>query len=105
MSVVMSTLFILGALSMTSMTPPANTECAQFAQEFGDLLEELGISTGEYVSACNVCLNKGDGKGSTGVCACKVFLFYGEFEDLPEEYGITNFGQCVNFVKDMEAQP
>ncbi len=102
LSVVMGALLLIGSLSMISMTPPPNTECAQFAKEFAEELEELGISNGEFLSACNVCLNEGQGKGSQGVCACKAFLSYGEFEQLPPELGITNFGQCVNFVKNFQ---
>ena len=99
LSVFMSALFLIGSISLISMAPPPNTECSQFAEEF---TEELGISKGEFMSLCNVCLNESRGKGTVGVCACKAFLVFNEFEDLPEEFGITNFGSCVNFVKDFE---
>ncbi len=101
LSVAMSALFLIGSLSMISMAPPApNSQCAAIAKEFAAELEELGLSKGQFISFCNVCFNESESTANQAVCVCKQFLLFEDFSDLPEDFGITNFGQCVNFVKN-----
>ncbi len=100
LSGIMSVLLLVGFISMVSMAPPPpplnSTFCKAFAKENAALLEEFGISKGEFFSTCNVCLNKSESAGNDAVCICKIFLLKGG--DLADE-GHANFGQCVNFVK------
>ena len=92
LSVFMSALFLIGSISLISMAPPPNTECSQFAEEF---TEELGISKGEFMSLCNVCLNPSESAANQAVCVCKILNV---FDEAPG----SNFGQCVNIVKGGE---
>jgi len=95
LSVAMSALFLIGSLFMVSMAPPPpdNTICAKIAKEFAAELEELGISKGQFISFCAVCLNKSQSQGNQAVCACKFAALIDEIEG--NENGET-FGKCVS---------
>ena len=94
LSVAMSALFLIGSLSMISMAPPApNSQCAAAAKEFAAELAKLGISKGQFISFCAVCLNKSQSQGNQAVCACKFAALIDEIEG--NENGET-FGKCVS---------
>ena len=93
----MGVLFFIGLTSMALSPPPYNaTQC----QEDCELFVDLGIfsSQGVCISACNTCTNPSSSAGSVAVCICH------QLDDSPgafEFYGLNNFGECVNFVKDL----
>ncbi len=96
LSVAMSALFLIGSLSMISMSPPApKSQCAAISKEFAAELEELGLSKGQFISFCNVCFNNSESAGNQAVCVCKILNV---FDEAPG----SNFGQCVNIVKGSE---
>ncbi len=82
---------------MISMAPPppVNTQCGALAKEFAAELAELGLSKGEFISLCNVCLNPSESAANQAVCVCKLLNV---FDEAPG----SNFGQCVNIVKGGE---
>jgi len=92
----MGVLFFIGLTSMALTPPPYNaTQC----QEDCELFVDLGIFSGQgaCMSACATCTNPSSGAGSVAACNCHIL------EDTQglEAFGFSNFGQCVNFVKDL----
>ncbi len=93
---IMSVLLLVGSISMVSMAPPPplNTICQGLFQEFAANggPEFFGINKGQFISLCNVCLNKATGPANQAVCICKDLAIEDPNPD-------SNFGQCVNSLK------
>ena len=83
---IMGALFIIGlTTTVSSSEPPANSSVCKICPLFVELgfFETMGVC----MSACNTCVNSGQGEVKSAICFCKQIPI-GE-----------NFGQCINLIR------